>query len=55
MRDKITEDDKNLVIESANQTEQWLRSNPNATLEELESQKKLLEDKFNPIMAKLYG
>ena len=42
-------------MDAANATEQWLSSNPNASLEELEAQKKQLEDKFNPVMTKLYG
>lgn len=55
LKDKLTEEDKKTVLDAANQTEQWLLSNPNASLNELEAQKKQLEDKFNPVMSKLYG
>jgi L1 cell adhesion molecule like protein len=55
LKDKITEDDKKIVTDAANETEQWLHTNQTATLEEYEQKKKELEDKFNPIMSKLYG
>ena len=32
LKDKITEDDKKIVVDAANRTEQWLKSNPTATL-----------------------
>lgn len=55
MKDKITEEEKKICVDAADETEKWLHSNPTATLEEYEEKKKTLEDKFNPIMAKLYG
>lgn len=55
LKDKLTEEDKKTVMDASSETEQWMNSNPNASLEELEAQKKQLEDKFNPVMAKLYG
>ena len=41
-------------MDAATETETWLHANTQASLEEYEQKKKELEDKFNPIMAKLY-
>jgi len=42
-------------LSAVNSTDQWLKSNPTASLEELEAKKKELEDIYNPVMTKLYG
>jgi len=55
LKDKITEADKQQILTAVNATDQWLRSNPTASLEELQAQKTQLEAVYNPVMTKLYG
>lgn len=55
IKDKLTEDDKKQCLDLANETEQWLTANQEATSEEYEQKKKALEDVFNPVIQKVYA
>ncbi|XP_006001016.1 heat shock cognate 71 kDa protein isoform X1 [Latimeria chalumnae] len=54
MRAKVSEDDKEKVIDMCNQTISWLDSNQLAEKDEYEHKKKELEQVCKPIIAKLY-
>lgn len=54
LKDKITEEDKKTSLDAANEAEQWLTANQQATFEQYEEKKKELEAKFNPIITKVY-
>jgi len=50
----VTAEDKELITKESEDTIKWIENNPNATYEELETKRKSLEEKFQPIMMKLY-
>ena len=54
LKDKFTEEDKQLVESNVTEAQQWLDGNANAEAEEFEKKQKELEAKFNPIMMKVY-
>lgn len=54
LKDKITESDKNLILEKCNETIKWLDANQLAEKEEYEHRQKELEGVCNPIITKLY-
>jgi heat shock protein 5 len=53
--EKISADDKTTIEEAVKVTIEWLEKNTNAEKDEYEEQRKSLEEKVRPIMAKLYG
>lgn len=55
LKEKLTADERKKVEEACNSTEQWLMGNQKASIEELETKKKELENLFSPIMTKLYA
>lgn len=54
VKDKISEDDMNAMNKARDETQEWLDANMNATKEEYENKKKILENIVNPIMMKVY-
>lgn len=54
MKDKISEDDKKVIKDKADETISWLDNNQTAEKEEFEDKKKELEKVCMPIMTKLY-
>lgn len=54
LKDKISEADKNTVIEKCNEVIRWLDANQLAEKEEFEHKQKELEQICNPIVTKLY-
>jgi len=52
---KISADDKKKLEEAIEKATKWLDSNPSATKDQYESQRKTLESVATPIMSKLYG
>ncbi|KAJ8257985.1 hypothetical protein GJAV_G00191870 [Gymnothorax javanicus] len=54
LKGKISEDDKNTVLEKCKQVLNWLEQNQLADKEEYEHQRKELEKVCNPIVTKLY-
>ena len=54
LKDKISEDDKKLVLDKCNEVISWLDSNQTAEKEEYEEQQKELEKVYNPIITKVY-
>lgn len=55
LKQKYTEDDKKQIETLTADTLKWLEENPNARAEEIRSQQKLLEEKYNPIMVRVYA
>ena len=54
LKDKISEDDKKLVLDKCNEVISWLDFNQTAEKEEYEEQQKELEKVYNPIITKVY-
>lgn len=54
LKDKITESDKNTIMEKCNETIKWLDANQTAEKDEFEHHQKELEAVCNPIITKLY-
>jgi L1 cell adhesion molecule like protein len=54
VKDKLSEDDQKVVLNKCEQVLSWLDANQSAEIEEIEHQKKELEDICTPIMTKLY-
>lgn len=54
LKDKISETDKNLIMDKCNDTIKWLDANQLAEKEEYEHRQKELESVCNPIITKLY-
>ncbi len=54
LKDKFTDDDKKLIETDTAAALQWLEANQSAEAEEFDAKKKELEDKFNPIMMRIY-
>lgn len=55
LKDKFTEEEKKKIEDVCKETLEWLQSNQNAPLAELEERKKKLNDTCQPIIQKLYG
>ncbi|GAB0088903.1 Heat shock 70 kDa protein cognate 4 [Sergentomyia squamirostris] len=55
VKDKISEAEKNTVMEKCNETIKWLDANQLADKEEYEHRQKELEGVCNPIMTKIYA
>lgn len=49
---KITEDDKKTVLDAVKATQEWMKSNQDASKEDFEGEQKKLENIANPIMKK---
>ena len=54
LKGKISDEDKNAVVNKAKEVLDWLDNNQTAEKDEFEHQKKELEGVANPIMTKLY-
>ena len=54
LKDKISEGDKNTILDKCNETIKWLDANQTAEKEEFEHHQKELEAVCNPIITKLY-
>jgi len=54
LKDKITDEDKQAVVEKAKEVLGWLDTNQQASKEEYEDMKKELEKVAAPVMTKLY-
>nr|ABM92345.1 heat shock protein 70 [Laternula elliptica] len=55
LKDKISEEDKKIILDKCNDVITWLDANQLAETEEFEQQQKDLEKACNPIVTKLYG
>lgn len=51
---KISESDKQTILNKVNEVESWVSSNPNAETAEYEGKQKNLESIFNPIISRVY-
>jgi L1 cell adhesion molecule like protein len=54
LKDKISEEDKKIIVDKCNEVIAWLDSNQTAEKEEFEYQQKEVEKACNPIITKLY-
>lgn len=54
LADKLSEEDKSTIKSALEETENWLKSNQDASKEEFDEQRKTLEDVCNPIISKAY-
>lgn len=54
LADKLSDEDKSTIKTALEETENWLKSNPDASKEEYDEQKKTLEEVCNPIISKAY-
>lgn len=54
LADKLDEEEKTTIKTALEETENWLKSNQDATKEEYEEQQKQLEEVCNPIISKAY-
>lgn len=54
LADKLDEEDKSTIKSALEETENWLKSNLDASKEEFDEQRKTLEDICNPIISKAY-
>jgi len=54
LKEHFTDDDKKVIEETANAGLQWLESNQDADADVLKGKQKELEEKFNPIMMRVY-
>ena len=50
--DKVSEDEKKIVLDAVARTDEWLQSNQNAEKEEFEAKKKELEEICRPVLMK---
>lgn len=55
IKDKIEEEDKNLIIEAVQDCQTWIERNEEATKEDFINKKKELEGIYNPIITKISG
>ena len=55
MSENLSENDKNVVIETCNNIIQWLDNSNEASKEEYEDKQKELQEKIQPIISKIYG
>lgn len=54
IKQKISEEDKKVIEDLANEALRWIEQNQNAEAEEFDAKAKELETKFHPIMKKIY-
>ncbi|XP_077397228.1 heat shock protein family A (Hsp70) member 8b [Festucalex cinctus] len=54
LKDKISDDDKKMILDKCNEVISWLDKNQSAEKEEFDHQQKELEKVCNPVMTKLY-
>jgi len=54
VKEKFTEEDKQVIEDTSKEGLQFLESNPDAEAGEYEAKQKELEAKFNPIMMRVY-
>ena len=54
IKDKFDESDRKVIEEGVKEALQWLESHPEEEVSAFEKKQKDLEEKFNPIMAKIY-
>ncbi len=54
LREKFTEDDKKNIEELSKEGLKWLEDNPMAEPSEIEEEQKKIEQKFYPIMTRIY-
>lgn len=54
VRDKISEDDRKMIVDKCSDVINWLDSNPDASKDEYDRQQKELEGICNPVITKLY-
>jgi len=54
LREKFTEDDKKVIEETSKEGLSWLEQNPMAEPSDIEEEQKKLEQRFNPIMTRVY-
>merc|ERR1712039_542511 len=55
LKDKLSEEDKNTILDAVKETTTWFEANQSATAEEYSEQQKKLESTCNPIVSKAYG
>jgi len=55
LKDKIPQEDRDIIENLVKETKTWLEGNTDASLEDLESKYKEVEKSVMPIMTKLYG
>merc|ERR1712226_734443 len=55
LKDKLSEEDKNTVLDAVKEAQTWFDANQNATTEEYQEQQKKVESICNPIVQKAYG
>ena len=55
MKDKISEEDRKLILDKCKETIKWLDANQLAEIEEFKDKQKEVESVCNPIITKLYG
>ena len=51
---KLSDEEKSTIENAVDEKIKWLDSNPDASVEEMKSQKKSLEEVVNPIISKIY-
>lgn len=54
VKDKISEDDRKMIVDKCNEAVNWLDSGPDASKDEYERRQKELESICNPVITKLY-
>lgn len=54
LANKLSDDEKSTIKTALDETENWLKSNQDASKEEYDEQKKTLEEVCNPIISKAY-
>ena len=54
LANKLDEEEKSTIKTALEETENWLKSNQDASKEEYDEQKKTLEEVCNPIISKAY-
>lgn len=55
MRDKISQEDRNIIENKVQELTRWIESNPDAPVEQFEAKQKEMENIVNPIMQKMYS
>ena len=54
MKDKVSESDRDMIVEKCKEALSWLEENPEASKDEYERKQKELEGVCNPVITKLY-
>ena len=55
MRDKISQEDRNIIENKVQELSRWIESNPDAPEEQYQAKQKEMENIVNPIMQKMYS